>query len=124
MEKINAKYIKKCITSASIFGFLTYILITTKDWITRIVVIPFLIFSLFFCIEKILLIINKNKLAKKVSKVYVIAFFVYWFGFLICWDYISIFNKDFMSVLFSLPLWFGGGYIISKRFRNKNEEEK
>lgn len=123
MEKINAKYIRKCITSASIFGFLTYILITTKDWITKIVVIPFLIFSLFFCIEKILLIINKNKLAKKVSKVYVIAFSVYWFGFLICWDYISIVNKDIMSVLFSLPLWFGGGYIISRRFRNKKEEK-
>ena len=63
MEKINAKYIKKCITSASIFGFL------------------------------------------------------------ICWDYISIVNKDLMSVLFSLPLWFGGGYIISRRFRNKKEEK-
>ena len=119
----NIGYIKKSITSASIFGFLTYILITTKDWITRIVVIPFLVFSLFFCIEKILLIINKNKLAKKVSKVYVIAFSVYWFGFLICWDYISIVKKDLMSVLFSLPLWFGGGYIISRRFRNKKEEK-
>ena len=123
MEKINAKYIKKCISSASIFGFLTYVLITTKDWITRIVVIPFLIFSLSFCIEKALLIFNKNLLAKKMSKVYVIAFSVYWFGFLICWDYISIVNKDLMSVLFSLPLWFGGGYIISRRFRNKKEEK-
>ena len=26
-----------------------------------------------------------------------------------------------MSVLFSLPLWFGGGYIISRRFRNKKD---
>ena len=123
MKKINAKHIKKCITSASVFGFLTYILITTKDWITRIVVVPFLIFGLFFCIEKILLIINKNELAKNVSKVYVIAFSVYWFGFLICWDYISIMNKDLMSVLFSLPLWIGGGYIISRRFSNKKEEK-
>lgn len=122
MKNINIGYIKKSITSASIFGILTYVLITTKDWITRIVVIPFLIFSLFFCIEKILLIFNKKELAKKVSKVYVIAFSVYWFGFLICWDYISIVNKDFMSVLFSLPLWVGGGYIINKRFRNQKEQ--
>lgn len=122
MEKINAKYIKKCITSASIFGFLTYILITTNDLLTKIVVIPFLIFSFSFCIEKVLLIFNKNVLAKKVSKVYVIAFFVYWFGFLICWDYISIIKKDFMSVLFSLPLWFGGGYIAYKRLFYKKEQ--
>ena len=121
MRKINIKYIKKCLGSASIFGFLTYVLITTNDWITKIVVIPFLIFSLFFCIEKILLIFNKNILAKKISKVYVIAFSVYWFGFLICWDYISIVNKDFMSVLFSLPFWLGGGYIINKRFMNKKK---
>ena len=35
MKNINIGYIKKCITSASIFEFLTYILITTKDWITK-----------------------------------------------------------------------------------------
>ena len=115
-------YIKKSITSAIIFGFLTYVLINTNDILTKIVVIPFAVFSLFFGIEKVLLIFNKTALAKKISKVYVIAFLVYWFGFLICWDYISIVNKDIMSVLFSLPLWIGGGHIISKHFREKEEK--
>lgn len=122
MKKIDIRYIKKSITSAVIFGILTYILITTKDLITKIVVIPFLIFSLSFFIEKVLLIFNKNVLAKKVSKVYITAFLVYWFGFLIYWDYISTINKDYISLLFSIPFWIGGGYITYKRLFYKKKQ--
>lgn len=121
---MKIRYIKQCITSAIIFVFLTYVIITTKDLLTRVVSIPFLVFSLSFFIEKILLLFNKKNLAKKFSKIYVIAFLVYWFGFLIYWDYVSIINKDYMSVIFSLLMWFGGGYIIYKRFFKKKDNIK
>lgn len=116
---MNLKYIKQTITSVIISEFLSYVLITTKDLLTRIVVIPFLIFSISLFIKNICLMLNKNKLSKVFSKINVIAFLIYWFGFLIYWDYISILNKDFMSVLFSLIFWFGGYYIFYKRLIKK-----
>lgn len=123
MKELNIKYIRKSITALIIFVLLTYILITTKDLLTRIVIIPFIVFSLSFFIEKVLLIFNKKLFAKKVSKVYVIAFLVYWFGFLFCWEYINITNKEYMSVLFSLPCWIGGIYIAYKRLFKKEQEK-
>jgi len=116
--------IRKSITALFVSGILIYFLIKTNDLLTRIVIIPFLVFSISFFIEKILLILNKKSLAKKISKIYEIAFFVYWFGFLIYCDYISIKNKDFTMVLFSLIFWIGGGYFVYKRFFRKKDEKK
>ena len=124
MNGLNIRYIKQSITALIVFGLLTYILITTKDLLTRIVTIPFIIFSLSFFIEKVLLIFNKKLIAKKISKIYVIAFLVYWFGFIIYWDYISIVNKDYMLVLFSLPFWFGGIYVTYKRLCKKEQSKQ
>lgn len=124
MYKINIRYIKKSITSAIISGLLAYFLFKTNDVLSKIVISLFLVFGISFCITNLLLVFRKNKLAEKVSKVYVIAFFIYWYGFLIYWDYVSILNKDFMSVLISLIMWFAGGYFIYKRFFKKKEENR
>ena len=124
MNGLNIRYIKQSITALIVFGILTYILLTTKDLLTRIIIIPFIVFSLSFFIEKVLLIFEKKSLAKKVQKIYVIAFLVYWFGFIIYWDYVSIVNKDYMSILFSLPFWVGGIYITYKRLYKKEEKKQ
>ena len=116
MNKINIRYVKKTISSAIISGLLAYFLFKTNDLLSKILISLFLVFGISFCITNLLLVFKKNKLAKKVSKIYVIAFFIYWYGFLIYWDYASILKKDYMSVLFSLIMWFAGGYFIYKRF--------
>lgn len=123
MKKINIKYIKPSISSAIISGILTYFLFKTNDLLSKVVISLFLVFGISFCATNVLLVFRKNKLAEKISKVYVIAFFVYWFGFLIYWDYISILNKDIMSVLISIIMWAAGGYFIYKRFFKKKEEK-
>ena len=124
MGNINIKYIKKTITSAFISGLLAYFLVKTNDLLSKILISLFLVFGISFCITNVLLIFKKNKLAEKASKIYVITFFIYWFGFLIYWDYVSILNKDYMSILFSLIMWFAGGYFIYKRFlKNRNKGE-
>lgn len=124
MNKFDLRYIKQSVTSAIISGILVCLLFNAKDLLSKIVILLFLIFGISFCARNILLVFRKDKLAEKVSKVYVIAFFIYWFGFLIYWDYVSIVNKDFMSVIFSLLMWFGGGYIIYKRFFKKKDNIK
>lgn len=113
MNKVRGS--KDTVSSIIIIGLLSYVFIKTEDLLTRIIVIPFILFALGVFFKNICLMLNKRKHANMFSKLYVIAFAAYWFGFLVYWDYISIVNKDYMSVLFSLIPWIGGGYIILKK---------
>ena len=61
---MNLGFIKKTIMAFAVSIFLGYIIIKTKDLLTRIVVIPFLIFGISLFIKNICLIFNKNKIAK------------------------------------------------------------
>lgn len=61
-------------------------------------------------------IVGKNKVLEIMEKIYVIAFFIYYFGFLIYLDYVVIGNKDYMSVVLSLLAWFGGMFVAYKRY--------
>lgn len=113
---MNLRNIKQTITAAIASVLLGYIFITTKDLLTRIVVIPFLIFGISLFTKNICLMMNKKNIAKKFEIIYVIAFFTYYFGFLIYWDYVSITNKDYMSLLFSLLAWGGGIFVAYRRY--------
>ena len=122
---MNLEFIKKTIMAFAVSIFLGYIIIKTKDLLTRIVVIPFLIFGISLFIKNICLIFNKNKIAKIFSKINVISFFIYYFGFLIYWDYVAITNKDYILVAFSLLAWAGGIFVLCKRYlRLKNIDRK
>lgn len=124
---MNIGFVKKTIMALIVSIFLGYILITTKDLLTRIVVIPFLIFGISLFIKNICLIFKKDKIAKTFSKINVISFFVYYFGFLIYWDYVAIINKDYMSIIFSLLAWFGGIFVAYRRYlklRNIDKTER
>ena len=124
MKKFNVKYVKNSITSAITSGILIYFLFKTNDLLSKVVILLFFIFSISFCARNVLLAFRKNKIAEKVSKIYEIAFFTYWFGFLIYCDYISITNKNYMLAIFSLIMWLGGGYFIYKRFFKKKENNR
>ena len=113
---MNLNNIKKTITAITVSILLSYVLITTKDLLTRIIVVPFLLFAISFFIRNICIMMNQKKVAKKFEMIYVIAFFTYYFGFLIYWDYVSITNKDYMSLLFSLLAWGGGIFVAYRRY--------
>ena len=110
---------KQLVTSIIVSIFLLEVLFTSKDLTTKVIVIPFLVFALAFGIKHILLMMKKKKLANKFSKVYVIAFLIYLFVFLIYWDYVSLINSKYLDILFSVPFWIGGAYFTYKRLINK-----
>ena len=124
---MNIGFVKKTIMALIVSIFLGYILITTKDLLTRIVVIPFLMFGISLFIKNICLMFKKNKIAKTFSEINVISFFIYYFGFLICWDYVAITNNDYMSIIYSLLAWFGGIFVAYRRYlrlRNVDKTER
>jgi len=122
MKKINIKYIKPSISSAIISGLLAYFLFKTNDLLSKIVISLFLIFGISFCARNILLILNKNKLAGKVSKIYIMAFLFYFFGFILMWCYTSLKNSAYLQTLFSLPFWLLGIYFVKKRLVKPTEK--
>lgn len=104
------------ITALMVSIFLSYVLFTTKDMLTRVIVIPFLLFGIGMFIKNICLMFNKTEIAKICSKIIVVSFFVYYFGFLIFWDYAAINNKDYMSFAFSVLAWLGGVFVAYRRY--------
>ena len=113
---MNIEFVRKTTISLMVSIFSCYILITTKDLLTRIIVIPFLLFGISLFIKNICLIFKKNKIAKVFSKINVTLFFIYYFGFLIYWDYTAILNKDYVLVVFSLIAWAGGILVAYKKY--------
>ena len=110
---------KKLITSIAVTGILLKVLFNTNDLMTRIIVIPFLVFAVALGLKNSLIMMNKKALAIKVSKVYVVAFLIYWVGFLIYWDYVSFMDGNYRKVLYSVPFWLGGIYFTYKRLLKK-----
>ena len=112
---------KQLITSIFVAGMLLKVLFNTNDLMTRVIVIPFLVFAVALGLKNILILMKKDILAIKVSKVYVVAFLIYLFGFLIYWDYVSFIDGNYMKILFSIPLWLGGFYFTYRRLLKKNK---
>lgn len=52
------------------------------------------------------------------SKLFTVAFLIYWFGFLIAAVFVCIRDKDYGMLLFTLPFWLAGFYVIKKRLLN------
>ena len=110
---------KQLITSLFVAGLLLKVLFQTDDFMTRIIIVPFLVFAVGLGLKNALVMMNKDSLAMKAGKVYVTAFLIYWFGFLIYWDYASFLDGQYMKILFSIPLWIGGFYFAYKRLFKK-----
>ncbi len=113
----NIYHIRPIITSFVGSCILGYFLFTVKGFFSKIIVLLFLIFSVTLLLSKIFLLLNKKDLARKLSKIYTIAFLTYWFGFLIYWDYVSILNGNYIALLISLIFWIAGLYVAYKRLK-------
>lgn len=121
---MNAGFIKQIITTLIVSIYLMYILIVTKSTLTRIVIIPFLMFGISLFIKNVCLIFKKNKIVKTFSKINIISFFIYYFGFLVYWDYLAITSKDYMLIIFSLFAWTGGIFVAYRKYSSLKRQIK
>ena len=103
---------KQLITSIIVVGILLKVLFSTSDLLTRLIILPFLIFAVGIGVKNIFILMKKDSYAIIASKVCAIAFLVYW-------DYVSFTDSDYILILFSIPLWLGGIYVAYKRFFKK-----
>lgn len=113
-------YVFKILGILTIIIFLGYTFLHTTDTITKIALIPFLIcgFTIFGAL--IAQIFRKVNLEVLFHKLYIIGFLIFWFGVLIFGCYISLINREYQILIFTIPFWLVGIYIIYKNFIKKH----
>ncbi len=114
----------RLISSIFITTLLIYFMIKTTS--PKIIFVPFLICSLSISGKSLGLIFNKEKIITLFDKLFKGGFFLFWFGFLIVACYMSIKDKNYSLIVFSLPFWLVGIYFVKKKLLNfgaKNNSE-
>ena len=107
--------------------FVTLILISIfiKTPNNKIILIPFLICSISLLGKNLFLILNKEKNSKLFHKIFIFSFFIFFFGFIFYWCYLSIINKTYSSLIFAIPFILIGIYFVKKKlFKNTNKNIK
>lgn len=118
---------KSIYTSKLISAIFVTILLTRSMIITpspKIIFVPFLICSISMTMEQIGLILNKRKLAMIFHKFFIIGFFLFWFGVLIVGAYVCLREKNYGLLLFTIPFWLIGIYIIKRKLLNMKPKTK
>ena len=135
------KIISTLIASLIFTGICVEIFIKAANSITRIAIIPIFISAISLLIKDIVTLIKVLKIRKRVndsnistddvfntyeklnileknfSKLYIVGFLLFWFGFLIVVDYFAIKQGQMSILVFSLIFWGVGIYIAIKNFK-------
>lgn len=107
--------------------FVTIILIyfMMKSTSSKLIFLPFLICSVAIIGKRVALLLGKNKIADILDKIFVIGFFLFWFGFLAVAAYICLRDKEYALLLYSGIFWIVG-IVFAKRklFSDKKSKSK
>ncbi len=117
-------YLGKSISSLVVFVVLLILLLKNHSVLSTLIILPFLFCSLFSIGKNLSFIFGKKKLAAVFGKLFVICFLVLWFGFLIYGSVLLIKGGNYFSLLFTLPFWLAGIYIVYKFLFHKGKKEK
>lgn len=129
--KNKNRYVGNIIKATIISIFLSIIIIKNQEIISRFIILPFL-FCGIFTIGKNACLLKENKQGTNIfSKLFVLSFLTFWFGFLVIWSYLSIRKNSYFPLVFTIPFWIAGIYIVRKfllgmssKEETKNKESK
>lgn len=110
-------YISRMIYSILLMLILIYFYVKTSNG--KIVLIPFLVCGTIVVLKNIFLLMEKENYVRVLNKIYVVGFMLFWFGFLVYFSYISIINREYSLLLFSIPFWIVGISIFRKKLFDK-----
>ena len=115
---------KKLITSAFITALLFYFLFKSQGLNSKIILLPFLLCGITMLGRCIALLCGKQKLAAMFSKLYIIGFLLFWFGFLSVAAFLCIRDENYNTLLFTLPFWIAGIFIVKRRLLRNHTGKK
>lgn len=109
-------FTSKLISSIFITILLLYFMVKTTS--PKIIFIPFLVCSVSMAGRYSALIFNKKKYAIVFAKLFIVGFLLFWFGFLAVACHISVRDKNYTMLTFSLPFWLVGIYLLKNKLLN------
>ena len=120
----NTFFICKLISAIFITITLIYFMLKTPS--PKIIFLPFLICSISMAGKLIGLIMNKRTCVVIFDILFKIGFFSFWFGGLIFALYLCLSERNYRLILFTIPFWLVGIYVIKNKILNikpKNKEK-
>ena len=117
---MKASYLKKLISSIIATVMLLYFMVNTPS--PKIVFIPFLIAGVAMAGKSIAQLLNKDSLTVFFSRMFVLGFALFFFGFFVAACYISIRDKNYSMLFLLIPIWLVGMNMIRKRIGRKREK--
>lgn len=111
----KALIISKIVKNIFIILILFYFYFNTSNG--KVILFPFLICSVSMLLRNIFLLFNKLEYVDLFNKVFTLSFLLFWLGVLIFLCYISIVNKNYTLLIFSIPFWIVSIFIIKNFFK-------
>ena len=118
----NSLATKKLITSLVTTVLLLYFMVKSPS--PKIIFVPFLICSISMIGKSIARILNKEKAEFVFGKLFISGFLLFLIGFLVMAGYISIRDKNYSLLIFSIPFWVVGFYLFKNKLLNKRCKKK
>ena len=118
----NSILMKDLIKSIVLTALLIYFMSRTES--QKVIFLPFLFCNIAMLGKSIGLILGKEPAAAFFDKVFKGSFLLFWFGFLLVAGYIGIRDQRYGMLLFSLPFWAIGLYLVkTKLLGNKTKRQ-
>lgn len=89
----------------------------------KIIFVSFLICGISMAGKSIAQILNKKKLELIFGKLFILGFLLFFIGFLVVAGYISIRDKNYSLLMFSIPFWLVGIFLIKNKLLNKKQKK-
>ena len=102
-------------------GILLYVMGRTTS--PKIILLPFLICALSLAGKSIAQMLRKEKLAVVFHKCFVAGFLLFWIGFLAVAGYITIRDRNYSMLIFLVPFWLIGCYLIKNKLLGKKSKK-
>lgn len=102
-------------------GILGYLMLKSPN--PKIIFVPFLICGLSLAGKSLMQLTGNNKGAAVFHKLFVIGFLLFWFGFLSVAAYICLRDKSYGMLLFTLPFWVVGFFIVKNKLLGKKSSK-
>lgn len=109
--------IRNLISAIIVTALLIHFMTTSPS--PKIIFIPFLICSISMIGKSIAQLLQKKKAELVFGKLYVLGFLLFLIGFLVVAVYMAIRDNNYSMLLFSVPFWLVGIYLIKKRILRK-----
>lgn len=116
---IIVKGLASAIPSSLFCIIVTSLFVNIEGVIGKVVLLPFMGCGYCSLGASIAISFQNFKLVKTFTEMYTVIFLIYWFGILLIGTIVAIIQKQYSTILFTIPFWAAGIYIIYKEFIKK-----